>query len=106
MSLTRKSTRFRPLLLICMVLTVVLLASTGSSWIGTAAAQTVPSVTPEGTLPPPTPVPTPTPTPPPAPAPIWPWAICGGVGVLALILLFIWLRRRRGEETEEVLPPT
>lgn len=105
MFLNRRPIQFRLLFLITMVLAVVLLASTGSSWIGTAAAQTVPSVTPEGTLPPPTPVPTPTPTPTPPPAPIWPWTICGGVGVLALILLFIWLRRRRGEETEEVLPP-
>ena len=105
MLLNRRPIQFRLLFLICMVLAVVLLASTGSSWIGTAAAQTVPSVTPEGTLAPPTLVPTPTPTPPPAPAPIWPWAICGGIGILALTLLFIWLRRRRGEETEEVLPP-
>lgn len=107
MSLTRKPTRFRLLLLICMVLTVVLLASTGSSWIGTAAAQTIPSATPEGTLPPPTPVSTATPTPPPPPpASIWPWTICGGMGVLILTLLFFWLRRRREEEVEETLPPT
>ncbi len=55
MFLNRRPIQFRLLFLICMVLAVVLLASTGSSWIGTAAAQTVPSVTPEGTLPPPTP---------------------------------------------------